>query len=52
VTFDGDDRAKATVILKTEDGDLSQEWTFVREGEDSWRILETPSLSKEDCGTS
>ena len=52
VTFDGDDRASATVILKTEDGDLSQEWTFVREGDDSWRILETPSLSKEDCGTS
>ncbi|HET9476894.1 MAG TPA: hypothetical protein VFP63_05330 [Dehalococcoidia bacterium] len=52
VTFDGDDRASATVILKTAEGDRPQEWKFVREGDDSWRILEIPSLSREDCGTS
>lgn len=50
VKFDGDDRAIATVVLITREGDEEVEWSFVREGNDSWRIVEMPSLSEEDCG--
>jgi hypothetical protein len=49
VTFDGDDRATATVVVITADGEREQEWSFIREGDDSWRIVEIPSLSEEDC---
>ena len=49
VSFDGDDRATATVVVVTADGDSEQEWSFIREGDDSWRIVEIPSLSEEDC---
>ena len=52
VKFDGEDRATATVVLITEDGDKEVEWSFVREGEDSWRINEIPGLSEEDCSAS
>jgi len=52
VKFDGEDRATATVVLITEDGDKEVEWSFVREGEDSWRIKEIPGLSEEDCSAS
>ena len=51
VKFDGDDRATATVVLITSDGDKEVEWSFIREG-DSWRIVEIPSLSEEDCAAS
>lgn len=50
VKFDGD-RATATVVLTTRDGEEEQTWTFVREGGESWRIKELPPLSEEDCGT-
>lgn len=49
VKFDGDDRATATVVVITADGEREQEWSFIREGDDSWRIVETPLLSEEDC---
>lgn len=49
VKFDGDDRATATVVVITADGDREAEWSFIREGDDSWRIVEIPSLSEEDC---
>jgi len=49
VKFDGADRATALVVVITADGDVEQEWSFVREGDDSWRIVEIPSLSAEDC---
>ena len=49
VVFDGDDRATATVVVITADGDREQQWSFIREGDDSWRIVEIPSLSEEDC---
>ena len=51
VKFDGDDRATAIVVLITSDGDKEVEWSFIREG-DSWRIVEIPSLSEEDCAAS
>ena len=49
VVFDGDDRATATVVVITAAGDREAEWSFIREGDDSWRIVEIPSLSGEDC---
>ncbi len=49
VKFDGDDRATATVVVLTAAGDREAEWSFIREGDDSWRIVEIPSLSEEDC---
>jgi hypothetical protein len=49
VSFDGDDKATATVVVITADGDVEQEWSFIREGDESWRIVEIPSLSEEDC---
>lgn len=52
VNFDGEDRATATVVLITKDGDKEVQWSFVREGEDSWRIKEIPGLSEEDCSAS
>jgi hypothetical protein len=48
VQFDGD-RATGTVVLNTRDGEIEQEWSFIREGDDSWRIIKLPSLSEEDC---
>ncbi|HSP56000.1 MAG TPA: hypothetical protein VLS25_10480 [Dehalococcoidia bacterium] len=51
VKFDGEDKASATVVLKTREGDRDAVWSFVREG-DSWRIISMPSLTKEDCGNS
>ena len=47
VEFDGEDRATATVILITRDGDRDVEWSFVDEG-GSWRIVDMPGLEK--CG--
>jgi hypothetical protein len=47
VEFDGEDRATATVILITRDGDQDVEWSFVDEG-GSWRIVDMPGL--ERCG--
>lgn len=49
VKFDGEDAATATVVLITADGDKEVEWSFVREGEDSWRIKEIPGLSERGC---
>lgn len=48
VEFDGD-RATAIVVIMLEDGEEEQRWTFTREG-DSWRVVELPSFSEEDCG--
>lgn len=49
VKFDGD-RATATVVVTTREGEEEQGWTFIRERDDSWRIEKLPSLSEEDCG--
>lgn len=45
-----DDRATATVVVITRDGEEEQEWRFIREGSESWRIEQLASLSVEDCG--
>jgi len=52
VRFQSDDRATATIVLITREGDKEVEWSFIREGDDSWRIVEMPGLSREDCGAS
>lgn len=52
VKFDGEDAATATVVIITADGDKEVQWSFVREGEDSWRITEIPGLSEKDCSAS
>ena len=49
VQFGGESKAKAMVVVKTANGEKEQEWSFVREGDDSWRILSMPSLSEGDC---
>jgi len=46
--FEGD-RATATVVVMTRDGEEEQEWRFIREGGGSWRIEQLASLSVEDC---
>lgn len=43
-------RATATVVVMTRDGEEEQEWRFIREGAESWRIEQLASLSVEDCG--
>jgi hypothetical protein len=47
--FEGDGRASVTVIFPTEEGDWESRWTFVREGAESWRIIEMPGLTEEEC---
>lgn len=49
VKFQGDDRASATIVLITRDGDREVQWSFIREGDQSWRIVQLPSLTEEDC---
>ncbi len=48
VSFSGDNQAKGTVVLITKDGDKDAQWSFVREGHDTWRISQVPGL--ENCG--
>lgn len=52
VSFEGIEEARATVVLTTAEGEEEQEWRFVREVNEAWRILEMPSLSVEDCAAS
>jgi hypothetical protein len=47
VDFNGDS-AEATIMIGTDDGDMEVVWTFVEEGEGSWRIDNMPEL--ENCG--
>lgn len=43
VEFDGD-QARAKVVQLFGEEEREVEWTFVREGDDSWRLTEVPGL--------
>jgi len=46
IEMDGDDRATATVIMITVEGDEDQDWSFVLE-DGAWRVSAIPGL--EEC---
>jgi len=48
VEFDGEE-ARANVVQVFGEEEREVEWTFVEEGEESWRLAQVPGL--EACGT-